>query len=360
MNRRERMRRCYFHEELDRPAVYSRDGFPPDDPTYDALHACLAERTELKGHWSARSLLPPCPTDVHAEPYSEDFERRVTVLHTPAGDLRSSRLVSLGGRPGMDESHFLTDRADAEKYLSLPRPRPSGGVEGFFAADRRIGDAGIVQVSLGFNPAGAVAELFGSEAFAIMSATDRDVLHALCEREMEILADLIRYVTARGAGPFFCLLGEEYVVPPMHGPADFRDFNTRYDRPLADLIHEAGGRLHVHCHGSVGRVLPDFIQIGVDVLHPFEAPPMGDVTPAQAKQTARGRICLEGNIQIADMYEASPAAIREQTWALIADCFDDRRGLIVSPTASPYVRSAGGQCLPQYVAMIDEVLGWRP
>ena len=39
MNRRERMKRCYFHEEIDRPAVYSRTGFPGNDPTYDRLRA---------------------------------------------------------------------------------------------------------------------------------------------------------------------------------------------------------------------------------------------------------------------------------------------------------------------------------
>jgi hypothetical protein len=48
MTRRERLRRCYFNEELDRPAVYSRTGFPKDDPTYDSLKAYLLRHTELK------------------------------------------------------------------------------------------------------------------------------------------------------------------------------------------------------------------------------------------------------------------------------------------------------------------------
>jgi len=95
------------------------------------------------------------------------------------------------------------------------------------------------------------------------------------------------------------------------------------------------------------------------VLHPFEAPPMGDVTPAEAKDAVRGRICLEGNIQIADMYEQTPDEIHSQVEALIADCFDDGRGLIVSPTASPWIRGAGEDCFPQYCAMVEAVLQWQ-
>ena len=45
-----------------------------------------------------------------------------------------------------------------------------------------------------------------------------------------------------------------------------------------------------------------------------------------------------------------------ETQTLIDEAFDDRRGLIVCPTASPYIRDAGEECLPQYQAMIETVL----
>ena len=97
--------------------------------------------------------------------------------------------------------------------------------------------------------------------------------------------------------------------------------------------------------------------MGVDVLHPVEPPPQGNVTAAEAKAVARGRMCIEGNIQIGSMYDGTPGAIREETRRLIEDAFTDRRNLIVSPTASPYIRGAGQQCLQQYRAMIDTVTG---
>lgn len=106
-------------------------------------------------------------------------------------------------------------------------------------------------------------------------------------------------------------------------------------------------------------VLDGFIEMGTDVLHPFEPPPQGDILAKDAKAKARDKMTLEGNIQIDRMYEASADDIRQETEALIRDAFDDHKGLIVCPTASPYIRGRGEESFPQYKAMIDTVLEWK-
>jgi len=358
LTRKERLSRCYFHQEQDRPAVYSRTAFPPDDPSYDRLKAYLAAHTERKAHWDTASCESSYPTERRREPHSEDWEREIVTLHTPAGPLERSRLVSLKGQPGLDQTHFIKGPEDVETYLSLPMPEIGGDTSAHARCDAQVGDAGIAVAELGHNPGGCTVELLGSELFAIMSVTDRDLIHALCERRMNVLLNRLGYLLSQGVGPFFGLSGEEYIVPPVHGPRDFRDFNVRYDRPILDLIHEAGGRVHIHCHGSIKQVIGDFVEMGTDVLHPFEPPPQGDIMAAEAKAAARGRTSLEGNIQIDRMYGATPDEIREETRALIRDAFDDRRGLTVSPTASPYIRGQGEACFPAYKAMIDAVVEW--
>ena len=359
MTSRERLRRCYFHEELDRPAVYFRTGYPKDDPTYSDVRALIEARSDLKRSLGTQGFDLSPPTERRVEAHSEDFDRHVTTLHAPAGELRATYLASRKGKPGLHETFFVKDRADAETYLSLPMPETRGDVEACRAADRALGERGILDLHLGFNPAGFVAELCGSETFALISVTDRDVLHALCERRMRELLNRVKFLVGAGLGAYFSMLGEEYIVPPMHGPADFEDFNIRYDRPIIEAVHDAGGRMHVHCHGAVGKVLGGFVSAGVDVLHPIEPPPMGDVTPAAAKQALAGEVCIEGNVQIADMYERSPEEIRSHVESLIADAFDDRRGLIVCPTASLYIRGEGERCRPRVEALIDAVLDGR-
>jgi len=359
MTRRERLRRCYFNEPVDRPAVYSRTFYPPDDPSYDRLRAYLETHSELKQGWAQAKAAPEYPVEVFYEDYSPEFRRKVEILHTPKGDLRRTRLESVKGLPGMDETFFISSREDAEKYLSLPAQTLIADVSSFFIADAQMGQKGIVYVGLGSNPAGTCVQLCGSENFALLSVTDRDVLHAICEREMWKLLRYVKFLLGKGVGPFFSLSGEEMVVPPLHGPKDFVDFNAKYDTPIIDEIHSGGGRVHIHCHGKMKAVLAEFVKMGCDVLHPCEGPPLGDILPKEAKEIARGKMCIEGNIQIHRMYEATPSDIREETACLIRDIWDDGKGLIVSPSASPYIRGKGENCLPRYQAMVETVVRWR-
>jgi hypothetical protein len=360
LTRKERLSRCYFHQEQDRPAVYVRTAFPPDDPSYDRLKAYMAEHTERKAAWDTASCESHPRIERRLEPHSEDWELLVLTLHTPAGPLESTPLVSLKGQPGLDRTYFIKSPEDVETYLSLPMPGVGGDVSAHARCEEAVGEDGIAEAGLGHNPGGLAVELLGSELFAEMSITHRDLLYALCERRMNVLLNRLHYLLARDVGPFFSLSGEEFIIPPMHSPQDFRDFNVRYDRPILDLIHEAGGRVHVHCHGSIKKVIGDMVDAGIDVLHPFEPPPQGNVTAAEAKAAARGRMSLEGNIQIDRMYGCRPDEIREETLALIRDAFDDRRGLTVCPTASPYIRDEGEACFPAFQAMIDTVTEWRP
>ncbi len=341
---------------MDRPAVYSRAGFPKDDPTYDRMKAFLRERTELKVGWTGIRWEPEMPVDIRIEPFSDDFDRRVETIHTPQGRLTSTTLVSRKGQPGLVETYFIKESCDIEKLLSLPERRPVLACEDFQKVVGEIGDYGIVEAMLGLNPAGSAVEWCGQSLFAEMSVMDRERLHWLCERRMKEIVRLLALYHREGIGPFYAMAGEEYVVPPMHGPRDFMDFNVRYDQPIVDRIHEQGGRIHIHCHGALKQVFAHFVGMGVDVIHPVEAPPMGDLPAVDAKAMARGRTTIEGNIQINRLYEADPETVREETARLIEAVFDDHRGLIVSPTASPYIRGAGEQCFPQYEAMVETVL----
>ena len=360
MDSRERLKRCYSHQELDRPAICFWASFPKNDPSYDKLKTYVNEYTDLRPGWNGRRFESEYSYDTYTEPYSKDYERVVTTLHTPNGDLTATSLSGLNNQPGLHESYFIKDEDDIEKYLSLPLPIIAGGdISKFFEMDKKLGNRGIVDIRLGSNPGGFVAELMGSENFAIMTVTNRDLVHELCERQMKVIMNAVKYLLQNNVQPFFSVVGEEYIVPPLHGPCDFYDFNVKYDKPIFDLIHNASGRVRVHSHGSVNKVLQGFIDSGADVLHPFEAPPMGDVIPSEAKSLIRGRLCFEGNIQINTLYENKPESIKETTSNLITDVFDDRKDLIVCATASPYLAGEGDRCFEQYKAMIDTVIHWK-
>ncbi len=355
---KERLRRCYFHEEVDRPAVYVRWGgmMANADPTYAEMKRLVLERSDVKLTWEATHLVEAPPVTRRTEPYDERYDVAVSVLHTPRGDLVRRDYIGRQGQPGYCAEHYLKTEEDCERYLSLPEPAVGGDCSPFFRLVRDVGDRGIVDVYAFDNPAGAVVELMGSEGVALMTRDARELVHRLMDRQCRTACRVARFLLESGVGPYFSFSGEEYLAPPLHGRSDFFEFDVAYDQRVTRIVHEAGGRVHVHCHGSIRTVLDGFIELGCDVLHPFEAPPMGDVTPREAKEALRGRITLEGNIQIADMYEADPDNIRAQVRGLARDVFDDRRGLIVCATASPYREGEGALCTPRYRAMIEEVL----
>lgn len=359
MTPRERLDRCYRRRETDRPGIFLRgvSATAPRDPSYAPLRELGVKYAGQKGGWSPWSLVEAHPTTVTTEPHSDDWDMQLTVLHTPAGDLRTRSFVGRHGQPGLTQEYFLKTVEDAEKYLSVPLPEPRGELDAFFCAVEEMGRKGIVEIGLGFNPAGHVAELFGTETFALMSVEHRDVVHALLRYRLEGVMRVLDYALAHGGGPYFAMLGEEYVLPPIHGPRDFNDFNVRYDKPTAERIHEADGLLHIHSHGSLKAVMDGFLEVAPDVLHPMEPPPGGDMTAADTARIIGGRICVEGNVQIGDMHQADADAIRRQVRELIEEVWlPQRRGLIVCPTASPYFPQMEPRTLENYRALVETVL----
>jgi len=360
MTSRERLHRLHRQEEVDRPGLFVRgvsERYPVHD-SYEALRRYVREHGDLKEIVSIWEYTDISGITRERVPYSEDYEKIISTMRTPAGTLTHERLDSTKGLPGYDVKHYIETERDAEIYMR--RPAAAFRFDGVDFGERadRMGDRGIVVTEINSNPLSLVVNLMGSELFAIWSLEKRELLHSMVAHERDILMKMIKTAVESGAGPYFGILGQEYMTPPLHGPRDFYDFNVIYDRPISDLIHNAGGYLHIHCHGPIKHVLPFFIDIGTDVLHPIEPPPLGDVTPEEAKAVLRGKVCIEGNIQIGDMYDLTPGEIREQTEALIKGAFDDNKGLIVCPTASPFVRYAGN-CAENYFAMMNTVLEYR-
>jgi uroporphyrinogen-III decarboxylase len=82
---------------------------------------------------------------------------------------------------------------------------------------------------------------------------------------------------------------------------------------------------------------------------------MGNVTAAQAKAVLRGKVCIEGNVQVGDLFTLPPDEIERQVAALIRDA-GRGGGLIVAPTASPYPPVCSERMLTNYVQMIRTIL----
>jgi hypothetical protein len=363
MTSRERLLTAYRNGQPDRVPIRIWGVLPdkaPPHPSYQPI-CDMAARTDLVTDWgpkntgvfgtasekvSVKTLERPCRVEAHKEV--------VTVVTTPAGELRSVFYQALDpGVPGYQKEHLIKSVDDAKAYLSIPYVAPKIDCSEFAGFDAAFGDRGVVMCPLGPEPMYHMNALIGSELFAIWLIEERELLHALVRQTFERTRDFLKQQLAADVGPLFGYVGPELCIPPLASPRDCRDFVVDYDKPLIDLIHDAGGICWMHCHGKMGPVIELFAEMGVDALNPIEPPPMGDVTLAQAKQRVGDRMALEGNIEQGDFYRVTP----DEMDALVRTAIRQGApggGFVLCPTSSPWQSARADQTIiDNYAAFVD-------
>ena len=340
MTRRERLTAILEGRVPDRPAVKVWGVSSPDGacvhPDFEPVRDLALEKTDLfAGGGSPFALYCGRHTSQLVETREEatespDWVHDITVYHTPEGDLRGVFRRSTRKRPGYQMEYLLKEPDDIRRLLSMPYEPHPFDAEGYRRADEEVGDAGITMFGLDHAMYG-LQRLIGSENFALWSVEAEDRIMEAMQVFAGRLADHARAAIEAGIRGIYGWVGPELCIPPLMSPSAFDRYVTDLDKPLIDLIHDAGGRVWVHCHGKMGPVLERFVNMGVDVLNPVEPPPMGDVTLTEAFEVAGEKMGLEGGIQTHDLMTA-PA---DELYAKIHAAVDAGRGrrMILCPSS---------------------------
>ncbi len=363
MTSRERLMAAYRNREPDRVPIRMwgvTPNTPPPHPSFRPLCE-LSRRTDLVGEWSPtntgvfgtaskevsiHTCHRPCQVDGHKEV--------VTVVKTPAGELRSIYYQPLDpGMPGYQKKYLIESVQDAERYLSIPYVQPQIDCSGFAAADREMGDRGVIMCPVGPEPMYHINSLMGSELFAIWLREERELLRELIDTTFFRTRDFLAQELAADVGPLFGYVGPELCVPPLASPQDFHEFVVDYDKLLIDMIHDAGGLCWVHCHGKLGPVMKMFVEMGVDCLNPIEPPPMGDISLLKARSRIGDHVALEGNIEQGEFYTATPQRMEELVRKAIFEGGPEG-GFVLCPTSSPWQSATIDQkTIDNYVAFVE-------
>ena len=307
MSGRERLLRVFHQQETDRMPIWMWGVDPmhrsTERPSWDSLYDMVEKHDlEIMRRWRPRPKAesdkpaPPAPERRQAESPGM-WEDRHT-MKTPRGDLTQIRWTPKDGSPGYAVENYIQTADDAEKWLSLPHEitEPAVETDSYFELQAETGDRTILMVAVG-EPMYSIQSMMGSETFALFLIEERELLHEMIGRSFEGIENRVKYYLAHDVGDYFGWVGPELCIPPLASPRDFREFVTRYDKPIIDLIHDAGKPVWVHCHGDMKPVLTDFVEMGVDCLNPIEPPPIGGLTLAAAKELIGGRMTLDGGVQ---------------------------------------------------------------
>jgi len=285
-----------------------------------------------------------------------DWAIHRTILHTPRGDLIQDYWESKLGYLPLLKKHFVESPEDVERVLSVSYVPPKIDLDPYFRLCKEWPD-NLVMCDCPQAPS-CVHELLGTETFAYWWVEHRDLLFRLREVFEERVLDALDFMLDAGVGPVFATHGSEQLAPPMHSPETHREFVLSAFRELCARIHAKDCLLHVHCHNKLSDLLEDFVAIGWDVLHPLEPPPMGNIVLADAKRRVGEKLCLEGNIQIGELY----AAPTESLVGLVEEAIRAGKpggGFILCPSASPHTPELSHLTVNNYLAMIETAVKLR-
>ncbi|MCL1793423.1 MAG: hypothetical protein FWG34_06110 [Oscillospiraceae bacterium] len=310
----ERLLRTFKGEAVDRAPVklWGLDlGMGMLRPAYQKIYDYAHDKTDLfSGGGSPMDIFVGTRRELYetkVEPWEKDpvWNKHITTLHTPDGDLRCISLVSTKGDPGYVLENYVKNSADLKKLFSIPYAPYEMNVEGYLARRDFIGEKGIV--SFGLDHAGyALHRMCGSEMLGYLYSDDRAVVLELAgifaERVYNHCKAAIEKLRGYKTDDFVVsYVGPEVLTPPLMNMQGFEEIVCENDKKLHDLVHGAGGYVWMHCHGNMKKVIKRFADIGIDLLNPVEPPPHGDMTFEEAFLAVEGRMSLEGNIEIQDL-----------------------------------------------------------
>ncbi len=255
-------------------------------------------------------------------------------MHTPHGDLTAHYTENDGVHTVWRHDLLIKTDDDIDRFLSAPfAPRPPDR-EAFERTRQALGERGLMEVEIP-DALCLVVENMSYEDFMVRSLTMPGQIEALLERMSELSLRYVESLLGAGFGPVFRIFGPEYAAPPVMSPAFFKQAVVAYDRPLVELIHRHGGFVRYHCHGPIARVLDDFLDLGVDLTDPCEAPPSGDIMLRQLADRVGRDLILMGNIQLDDLERAEPRKI-ERLVAEAVEAVGGRAPFILCPSAFPF------------------------
>ena len=255
------------------------------------------------------------------------------VIDTPKGELTFHTRYAPASRTTWTLKYPCETLADIEKIASVPWEMPPGVKPPELddlppAFERR----GIVRTGIS-SPFVCVAGMMPYETFLLLCATELELIEELTEICRQRILAVLEVLFSEPGIEYVWMGGSEWVTPPMGSPALYDALVQEQERSIIDYVHDhSDAVVHIHCHGHVRHALARTIERGADYTEPVEPPPDGDITMAEAKALAAGRITLGGNIESRVLCNEDEGATAQAVRA----AFEGGKGrFVLSPTEGP-------------------------
>ena len=254
-------------------------------------------RVQVPSYINRFLVTPPQRIRTETRNLVKGFQETRGIIDTPKGNLTFITQQDPLSDTTWTLEYPVKTLDDIDKITSIPWELPDklAPFDGDLPVD--FAERGILSTGIS-SPFVCVAGMMQFEHFLELTLTESSLITDLtsicCQRTLDVLNVLF----SKPGIEYLWIGGSEWVTPPMASPKTYDALVQEQERDLIAFIHKQGNvTVHVHCHGHVRHALPRTIERGADYTEPIEPPPDGDITMAEAKALADGRITLGGNIE---------------------------------------------------------------
>ncbi|MCL4177938.1 MAG: hypothetical protein KJ072_09355 [Verrucomicrobia bacterium] len=315
-------------------------------PSYHRLMEFIRTHTDCITNWNPRAATDrytceerflasdfPVSIDTHTD-MAGQFQRVTRICHTPKGDLRSIKQRAAEAHTTWQVEHWCKDLEDVDKALSVPYQPADYDASDLARVRAELGENGLILASIG-DPAYLAADLMSFQDFLMWAfeATDHfaRTVDLLAERVLENLRRQLDCCVV----DCYRIVGPEYFTPPYLPPSMFRRFVVPHVTAMTRLIHSRNGKVRLHCHGKIGRVLDWILDTGCNGIDPCEPPPDGDIELDEVKRRCQARgVSVWGNLELKLLENGTPDQVRAEIQKVMGQA-KDGGGFVLMPTAAP-------------------------
>jgi len=183
-------------------------------------------------------------------------------------------------------------------------------------------------------PLATIQWLLGMEGALSEMLLHPKFYEALIDRIVEFdMALMTRIAEVAGDRIDFYRLGDDFGTQQslLISPRVFSTFFQPFMRSISDLAKQHGGYYYHHTCGAIRRLIPAFIETGMDVLDPVQVGATG-MTPAELKAEFGDQICFSGGVDEQDLLpNGTPEQVREAVFKLLDDMARGG-GFFIGPT----------------------------
>jgi uroporphyrinogen decarboxylase len=254
--------------------------------------------------------------------YGQEWKRSLPYYYPGTGLLAHAELVN-----------------EIETRVNWPDPDDPRWMAGVSRRARMLSEDGryfvIGRMMTSHGPFQTACNLRGTEAFLMDMAVNPAFAEGLLERITQVLGGLLQqYLQA--AGPYLDLLelpGDDYAGNSnlVISPAMFRKYIRPRVERLVGIVKTYRPELKVmlHSDGAIRRLLPDLIEMGIDVVHPLEPLPAMDLSAI--KMQYGQQLTFLGAIDIVHAMTGTSFDVIQEVKRRIAE-LGDGGGYILAPS----------------------------